>query len=138
MTSHGPATREAFSIDGGRVGVIAWPPDKLRVAGSFKRGEHTLEIAVAGNLRNMLGPHFSGGLPGIWSWLWEGQKLQPAAHYKLSPCGLNVPPKLEAGREANVKRATTSDNYPSSTRVVCTYSPRPDASDSRLLVLLST
>jgi len=57
VTSHGPATREAFSIDGGRVGVIAWPPDKLQVAGSFKRGEHTLEIAVAGNLRNMLGPH---------------------------------------------------------------------------------
>ncbi|MCU0875605.1 MAG: hypothetical protein MUE50_25010, partial [Pirellulaceae bacterium] len=75
-------------IDGVEVGVIAWPPDQLEFRRPLAAGEHRAEIVVAGNMKNLMGPHFSDGLPGIWSWRWSGQKMQPPGNYKFAPCGL--------------------------------------------------
>lgn len=58
-------------------------------------GEHILEIVVSGNMKNLLGPHFSDGLPGIWSWRWSGQKTQPPEKYQFAPTGLRRMPVLE-------------------------------------------
>jgi hypothetical protein len=80
--------------DGADVGVIAWPPDRLEFRRPFDVGVHRLELIVAGNMKNMMGPHFSDGLPGIWSWRWSGQKTQPSRNYKFAPCGLREDPAL--------------------------------------------
>ncbi len=81
-------------IDGHDSGVIAWPPDRLEIDKLLDAGDHELEIVVAGNLRNMMGPHFSDGLPGIWSWRWSGQKNKPPNKYNFAPCGLIKAPNV--------------------------------------------
>jgi hypothetical protein len=82
-------------LDGEEAGVIAWPPDRLEVKQALAPGNHTLEVVVAGNLKNMLGPHFSEGLPGIWSWRWPGKERQPPEKYLFAPTGLVRPPFLQ-------------------------------------------
>lgn len=57
-------------------------------------GDHELDVVVAGNLKNMMGPHFSDGLPGIWSWRWSGRRKQPPEKYNFAPCGLIKEPNL--------------------------------------------
>jgi hypothetical protein len=85
-------------VDGEDCGVIAWPPDLLRIRREIRAGEHELSIVVAGNMKNLLGPHFSDGLPGIWSWRWSGQKTQPPKKYKLTHCGLMESPLMVVAR----------------------------------------
>ncbi|HYW80984.1 MAG TPA: hypothetical protein VE890_15495, partial [Thermoguttaceae bacterium] len=87
-------------IDGAKVGVIAWPPDRLEFDRSLSAGEHSLEIIVAGNMKNLMGPHFSDGLPGIWTWRWSGQNTQPAEAYSFAPCGLQKAPVLRGRFES--------------------------------------
>ncbi len=81
-------------IDGRDSGVIAWPPDRLEIDKLLDAGDHELDVVVAGNLKNMMGPHFSDGLPGIWSWRWSGQRKQPPEKYNFAPCGLIKEPNL--------------------------------------------
>ncbi|MFW6106909.1 MAG: glycosyl hydrolase [bacterium] len=85
-------------VDGRDCGVIAWPPDRLEVEQPLSAGPHDLEIVVAGNMKNLMGPHFSDGLPGIWSWRWSGQKTQPPKKYQFAPCGLFEDPELSIAR----------------------------------------
>ncbi len=91
---NGSAAR--VKIDSDDVGVIAWPPDCLELDKPLDAGGHTLEVIVAGNLKNMMGPHFSDGLPGIWSWIWSGRTTQPPEKYKFFPSGLVEAPQLSA------------------------------------------
>jgi hypothetical protein len=88
-------------IDESDFGVIAWPPDRLQVGYPLAAGQHELRVSVAGNLKNMLGPHFSDGLPGIWSWRWSGQTTQPPEKYKFAPSGLLERPLLAAAEAAS-------------------------------------
>jgi hypothetical protein len=74
--------------------IIAWPPDRLELEKSLSPGDHTLVVIVACNLKNMMGPHFSDGLPGIWSWIWSGRTTQPPEKYKFFPSGLVEPPEM--------------------------------------------
>jgi hypothetical protein len=97
LTGHLPAwagSAARVSIDNSDCGVIAWPPDGLAIHRPLAAGRHELRVSVAGNLKNMLGPHFSDGLPGIWSWRWSGQKTQPPGKYTFSPSGLSAHPRL--------------------------------------------
>lgn len=99
-------------VDGQDAGVIAWPPDRLEVDRPLGRGDHTLEVVVAGNMKNLMGPHFSDGLPGIWSWIWSGRQAQPAEKYKIVPCGLMEPPQLEAVESVSMMRKATQADWP--------------------------
>jgi hypothetical protein len=88
-------------IDGAYLGPIAWPPDRLAVEHALKPGAHTLAIEVSGNFKNMLGPHFNDGLPGIWSWSNCPATTPPGKRYRFYPSGLDEPPKLQIAPAGN-------------------------------------
>jgi hypothetical protein len=82
------------SVDGAEAGYIVWPPHQLEAAVRLESGAHELAVDVTGNMKNLLGPHFSEGLPGIWSWE-ECPEHQPAGSaYRFLSCGLREPPAL--------------------------------------------
>ena len=79
--------------NGAPRGVVAFPPDRLEWTEELPAGDHELIVEVRGNLKNLLGPHFSDGLPGPWSWQAAPQP-QPAGHqYKFTPTGLRAAPR---------------------------------------------
>lgn len=65
--------------------------DRDSIAG--KPGE--LEMTLAGNLQNQLGPHFSDGLPGPWSWQHQPSPEPPGAAYRFFATGLTASPAIE-------------------------------------------
>ena len=81
-------------LDGGKVGVIAYPPHELRVEGPLAAGEHELAVDVFGNMKNMMGPPFNDGLPGIWTWEMHPEHTPDGAEYRLFTCGLMRPPSV--------------------------------------------
>jgi hypothetical protein len=87
-----------LSIDGRQVGLFAWPPDRLELETELPAGQHLLEIKVAGNPRNQMEPHFSKGLPIVYSWFYGAKTEQPGETYMLWPCGLNEPPVVEVSK----------------------------------------
>jgi hypothetical protein len=81
-------------LDGETLGHIAWPPEELLRRHRLEAGDHRLTIVVTGNLKNMLGPHFSDGLPGIWTWANAPAKTPPGEKYRFFPAGLNTEPEV--------------------------------------------
>jgi hypothetical protein len=79
-------------------GSTALPPYRVEWGGTFAKGEHRLTIEVAGNLKNLLGPHFSDGLPGAWSWLYDPQPQPPGRDYRFCETGLLAAPQLWTSR----------------------------------------
>jgi len=58
-------------------------------------GVHRLDILLCGNLKNLLGPHFSDGLPGAWSWEDCPPSQPPGKQYRFSDTGLFQTPTVE-------------------------------------------
>lgn len=85
-------------VDGIDLGPIAWPPDRLEMSCPLNTGTHRLEVAVAGNLKNMMGPHFNDGLPGIWTWRSCPPVRPPGKEYRFYPTGLNQAPLVWANQ----------------------------------------
>ena len=56
-------------------------------------GDHELIVEVRGNLKNLLGPHFSDGLPGPWSWQAAPQPQPAGRQYKFTETGLREAPR---------------------------------------------
>jgi hypothetical protein len=91
----------AVRLDGDAVGVLFEPagilegemPDAAAVNGAARTVTFTL--VLAGNLQNQLGPHFSDGLPGPWSWQQQPSPEPPGAAYRFFPTGLSAPPVVE-------------------------------------------
>ena len=44
-------------INGKEVGVICWPPHRVKLSGSLQKGSNRVEIELVTSLRNLLGPH---------------------------------------------------------------------------------
>ncbi len=63
---------------------------------SLGAGEHELAIDIFGNMRNVLGPPFDDGLPGIWTWERDPEHAPPGDAYRFFPCGLMGRPDLRA------------------------------------------
>lgn len=85
-------------VDGKEAGFIAFPPERLELDQPLGVGEHRLEIEVAGNLKNLFGPHFSDGLPGLWTWRLCPPQAPAGEKYRFYPAGLLAAPKLELGQ----------------------------------------
>jgi hypothetical protein len=85
-------------LDEKPMGLFAWPPDRLELETVLTTGQHTLELVVAGNPRNQMGPHFSKGLPIVYSWLYGAKTQQPGKKYMLWPCGLHQDPIVETAK----------------------------------------
>jgi hypothetical protein len=85
----------SISLDGQEVGAILHPPFALEVAAAIPEGRHEIAVTVIGNMRNMLGPHFSEGHAGPWSWQWgPPETTAPGKAYTLQPSGLFETPTL--------------------------------------------
>jgi hypothetical protein len=85
-------------IDGRPMGLFAWPPDRIELDTLLSAGHHKLEIIVAGNPRNQMGPHFSEGLPIVYSWIYGARTVQPGEKYMLRPAGLYEQPEVEVSQ----------------------------------------
>jgi hypothetical protein len=85
-------------LDGRPAGTILHPPYALEISGPIRKGRHALAVEVIGNMRNMLGPHFSEGLAGPWSWEWgPPASTPPGDAYARQASGLLEPPTLRIG-----------------------------------------
>ncbi len=83
-------------LDGERAGCIAYPPHELEVERAVAAGAHELAVDLFGNMKNILGPPFSEGLPGVWSWEEAPDHCPPGSRYRFFPCGLTAAPSLTA------------------------------------------
>jgi hypothetical protein len=86
-------------IDGKPMGIFAWPPGRLELKTDLPVGQHQLEITVAGNPRNQMGPHFSKGLPIVYSWIYGAKTAQPGEKYMLWPSGLYQDPTVATAKQ---------------------------------------
>jgi len=91
---HGSYAR--VSLNGQPAGELMPSEGALEIAQPLSQGRHELVVEIAGNLKNMLGPHFSDGLPGGWSWESCPSSPPPGSRYRFYPSGLMEPPRLEA------------------------------------------
>jgi len=85
----------AVSLDRGDAGIVAHPPHALTLR-DVSTGPHTLDLDVVGNMRNMMGPHHSEGLPGRWTWANAPAEQPPGSAYGTWPSGLLRMPELRA------------------------------------------
>ncbi len=82
-------------LDGTEAGAILHPPFSLEIAGPIPEGRHEIAVEVIGNMRNMLGPHFSEGHAGPWSWQWGApDAMPPGKAYTLQASGLLQTPRV--------------------------------------------
>ncbi len=81
-------------LDDAEVGAIMHPPYTLNVAHTVPAGKHTLTLNVVGNMRNMMGPHHTEGLPGAWTWEASPSAQPPGVQYHTCSSGLQDTPKL--------------------------------------------
>jgi hypothetical protein len=87
----------SVDLDGVESGAILHPPFALELGSTIPAGGHELVVEVVGNMKNFMGPHFSDGLPGPWSW-GACPAHQPAGDkYRFYPVGLFEKPIFEAG-----------------------------------------
>jgi hypothetical protein len=75
--------------------ALLYPPYEGVFTGEFAAGRHGVKVVVASNLKNTLGPHFSDGLPGGWSWEQAPAHQPPGQEYRFYPVGLNAAPRIE-------------------------------------------
>ena len=88
------ASLAEIRLDGQAVGQLYNDPWRLVLPQALTAGSHRLEILVRGNLKNLLGPHFSDGLSGPWSWEYSPQPQPPGTDYRRFPVGLTDLPGL--------------------------------------------
>ena len=81
-------------VDGQERGVIACPPGRLECRGEFAAGRHEMTLDVMGNMKNLLGPFFSDGLPVPWSWEASPQPQPAGTKYRFYECGLLAAPQV--------------------------------------------
>lgn len=87
----------SVSAGGAACGQIMHPPYEL----DFElpvQGE-ILELTVVGNMRNMIGPFFTDGVPVSTRWAAGPEHMPPGSGYRFQPSGLFEAPSLRLLRE---------------------------------------
>ncbi|MFW5884401.1 MAG: hypothetical protein ACOCVW_02865, partial [bacterium] len=79
---------------GRRLGEIVHPPYELDV--DFPDGGDEIELRVIGNMRNMMGPFFSDGVPVSPRWAAGPEHMPPGREYRSQPSGLFEMPRVWA------------------------------------------
>jgi hypothetical protein len=75
-------------VNGSKVGTLAWEPYRLEVGKYLREGSNTVELELAGTLRNLFGPHHLAG--GDLAWTGPAQFSDPERWTRdviLSPFG---------------------------------------------------
>ncbi len=80
----------AVTVNGQVTGIIAYPPYQLDITTSLKDGDNTVEVAVVGSLKNLLGPFHNKPKPGLVSpWHFRFvKKYPPGKEYDVYDYGL--------------------------------------------------
>lgn len=91
---HGSAL--GVTIDGGQPVWGFFANREMVLPDPVATGAHELGLILCGNLRNLLGPHFSDGLPGAWSWAQAPESPPPGSSYRFFPTSSGGEPILEA------------------------------------------
>ena len=80
----------AVTVNGQVTGIIAYPPYQLDITTSLKEGDNTIEVAVVGSLKNLLGPFHNKPKPGLVSpWHFRNvKKYPPGKEYDVYDYGL--------------------------------------------------
>ncbi len=84
------------SIDGGPPSWGFFPGVEMALPGVAAAGVHRVDLILCGHLKNLLGPHFSDGLPGAWSWEQAPQTPPAGSDYRFMPTHPGGVPTLEA------------------------------------------
>ncbi len=84
----------AVQIDGSAPEWDYLPGRKIQLPSVFAAGDHRLDVLLCGNLKNLMGPHFSDGLPGAWSWQDSPASAPSGAAYRLQRTGLKAHPMI--------------------------------------------
>lgn len=79
------------SVDGQKLVDLVHPRAVVRVPFELGPGAHELQLALFGSLKNQVGPFFSDGLPGIWSWMDHPETAPAGVSYCFEPTGLTDP-----------------------------------------------
>ncbi len=82
------------AVDGKEIGHAAFPPYAI-YGDAPTPGPHELKITVVGDLHNLMGPHFSNGLPQYMAWREAPASQPPGNNYRLTEQGLIKPPIVE-------------------------------------------
>ncbi len=75
-------------LDGEEAGLIGFAPYELMLPAPAT-GTHRLGIEVVGDLRNLLGGHFSNAVPSRWHWEDHPATQPTGATYRFIPQGLS-------------------------------------------------
>lgn len=81
-------------LDGKPLGHAAFPPYAVEGVAP-KAGTHELTVTVVGDLRGLLGPHFTNGLPQYFAWRICPDHQPPGSEYQVSAHGLKAVPTIE-------------------------------------------
>lgn len=84
------------NLDNREIGPVMHPPFELAVPGPVRRGRHVLAVDVIGNVKNMMGSHFSQALPLVWSYECAPAAQPAGSAYQFHPTGLMAAPELFA------------------------------------------
>ncbi|MGJ7031668.1 glycosyl hydrolase [Niabella hirudinis] len=81
----------AVTVNGKDAGIVYAEPYQLDVSNLLKKGSNTVEVKVAGSLRNLMGPHYKSYRPGYTGPdSWNGVTEYPSGDkYLLFDYGLN-------------------------------------------------
>jgi hypothetical protein len=79
-----------ISVNGKPAGLIAFPPYRLDISQSIKKGINKIDIKIIGSLKNLLGPHHNNPAPGLASpGHWKNIRSYPSgSEYQLLDYGL--------------------------------------------------
>ncbi len=88
----GPVAR--VSLDGRELGQVVHSPYEIAVPGPVAAGAHTLTVDVFGNMKNMMGSHFSDALPGMWSFEYNPESMPAGEAYEFTASGNRQAPEL--------------------------------------------
>jgi hypothetical protein len=91
----------AVSLDGSRVGTIAFAPYRAEL-GYVSGGSHRLDLTVYGNRIDAFGPVHNAD--AHWTWFgpnaWRTQGDQWSYEYQLKPMGILAAPQLQGRQPA--------------------------------------
>ncbi len=83
-----------IGIDGNEIEPVVHPPYEVTVPEMLSAGEHRIDVDVFGNMKNMMGSHFSDLLPGIWSFQYNPEAMPPGNEYTFTPSGMTGGPAV--------------------------------------------
>lgn len=89
-----PGSAARVTVDDRPIGDVLYPPYRVAADLPLPAGDHEVSVELMGSMRNMMGPHFSQGVPAVGSWMKPAVGPVAADQHHVTPTGLGQPPTL--------------------------------------------